>query len=196
RDAMVASLENNPYAASVYIYDEEDYAGMRLFLADDGKSGIALHDGDEIVSVFSDPRSKNKKVARHLISIAVENGGMRLDAFDTVLPSIYAKEGFVVKARLKWNDEYAPEGWDKEVFSKFNNGEPDVVFMQHIPGMEGNDYEPGFGPYVDTYDEGLASTGGKAQDEDDYRPESGDPDNESVDLDTTPGGFVVDDEMK
>jgi 8-oxo-dGTP pyrophosphatase MutT (NUDIX family) len=196
RDAMQKSLEGNPYSASVYVYDEEDYAGMRLFLSDDGKSGIALHDGDEIVSVFSDPKSKNKKVARHLISIAVQNGGKRLDAFDTVLPSIYAKEGFVVKSRLKWNDEYPPDGWDKEVFAKFNNGEPDVVFMQHEPGMEDMDYEPGFGDYVEDYDSGLASTGGKAQDEDDYRPESGDPDNENSTVETSPKGWVVSEEVK
>jgi 8-oxo-dGTP pyrophosphatase MutT (NUDIX family) len=193
--AMKKSLEGNPYAASVYVYDEDDYAGMRLFLADDGKSGIALHDGDEIVSVFSDPKSKNKKVARHLISIAVENGGKRLDAFDTVLPGIYAKEGFQVKARLKWNDEYAPDGWDKETFSKFNNGEPDVVFMKHEPGLEDTDYEPGFGDYVEDYDAGLAATGGKAQDENDYRPESGDPDNDESEIETTPDGHVIPQEI-
>lgn len=195
-NAMKKSLEGNPYAASVYIYDEDNYAGMRLFLADDGKSGIALHDGDEIVSVFSDPKSKNKKVARHLISVAVENGGKRLDAFDTVLPSIYAKEGFTVQARLKWNDEYAPDGWDKETFSKFNNGEPDVVFMKHEPGLEDTEYEPGSGDYVEDYDAGLAATGGKAQDENDYRPESGDPDNDDSTVETTTNGWVVSEDVQ
>jgi len=196
RDAMQKSLEGNPYSASVYVYDESDYAGMRLFLSDDGKSGIALHDGDEIVSVFSDPKSKNKKVARHLISVAVENGGKRLDAFDTVLPGIYAKEGFIVKSRLKWDDDFAPENWNKETFKKFNNGEPDVVFMQYEKGMEDLDYEPGSGDYVDDYDKGLASTGGKAQDENDYRPEIGDPDNEENSVETTKSGYVVNDEVK
>lgn len=196
RDAMQKSLEGNPYSASVYVYDESDYAGMRLFLSDDGKSGIALHDGDEIVSVFSDPKSKNKKVARHLISVAVENGGKRLDAFDTVLPGIYAKEGFIVKSRLKWDDDFAPDNWDKDTFKKFNNGEPDVVFMQYEKGMEDLDYEQGSGDYVDDYDKGLASTGGKAQDENDYRPEIGDPDNEENSVETTKSGYVVNDEVK
>ena len=160
REAMEKSLANNPYAASVYVYPDEEYAGMRMFLAEDGKSGIAVHNGNEIVSVFSDPTSEHKKVGRHLISIAVQHGGTRLDAFDTVLPKIYATEGFVTKSRLKWNDDYAPDGWDKKTFEKFNNGEPDVVFMEYDENQLDRAYVPGEGDYVNSYDEGLASTGG------------------------------------
>jgi len=34
-------------------------------------------------------------------------------------------------ARLTWSDEFAPPKWDKNAFSKYNNGEPDVVFFVH-----------------------------------------------------------------
>ena len=34
-------------------------------------------------------------------------------------------------ARVKWNDTYAPEGWSKETFGKYNNGEPDLVLFVH-----------------------------------------------------------------
>lgn len=68
-----------------------------------------------------------------LVSLAVEQGGTKLDCFDTVLPEIYSVNGFKVVQRDAWNETYAPEGWDKKTFEKYNNGEPDVVYMQHDP---------------------------------------------------------------
>ena len=34
---------------------------------------------------------------------------------------------------MPWNDEYAPEGWDYELFRNFNQGRPDVTFMAYDP---------------------------------------------------------------
>jgi hypothetical protein len=44
--------EGNVAAASVNVYSADEYRGMRLFLADGGKTGFALK-GDDIVSVFN-----------------------------------------------------------------------------------------------------------------------------------------------
>jgi hypothetical protein len=118
------------FGASVYVYPVEDYAKMRLFLTEDGKSGFALKD-DDIVSVFSG--SPHKGSVHSSIQLAVQEGGRRLDAFDTVLGDIYNTNGFQIVGRMKWNEDYKPDNWNKTTFAKFNGGEPDVVYMAYNP---------------------------------------------------------------
>lgn len=154
RRQMEALREANPHAASVYVYDDDEYAGMRLFVTDDGRSGIALKD-DEIVSLYAHRDSNHRRAANSMLETAVAAGGRRLDCFDTVLPDIYARSGFVPVARLKWNDDYAPEGWNYSTYAPFNGGRPDVVFMAHHPASVDSSYRPGTGRYVDSYDEGT-----------------------------------------
>ena len=127
---------------------------MRLFTAPDGLSGFALK-GDDIVSVFKHPDLKKKGVAAAALALAVENGGRRLDAFDTELPKLYSKFGFRAVARIKWSEADKPDGWDKDTYRDYNNGEPDVVFMVHSPGTA-KLYSKGEGRTVKTYDEGTA----------------------------------------
>ena len=148
RQAIQDSKNNSKFGAAVYVYDEADYANMRLFISEDGKSGFALK-GNDIVSVFSGQKGS----ANAMLQLAVDQGGQRLDAFDTVLPELYADNGFKVVARVKWNDEYSPEGWDKATFAKYNNGEPDVVFMVYDPA---NASELG-GKTIENYDDGVAA---------------------------------------
>ena len=81
--------------------------------------------------------------------------GGGLDCFDTVLPAIYAKSGFVAVARLKWNDDYAPDDWNYTTYSAFNGGRPDVVFMAHDPAALGSRYQRRSGRDVDSYDDGI-----------------------------------------
>jgi len=85
----------------------------------------------------------------------VGQGGRTLDAFDTVLPHLYAQSGFRAVARMPWNDEYTPDGWvhDHPSVSGFNKGRPDVVFMAHDP--QAGSYQPGDGRYISDYDEGA-----------------------------------------
>ncbi|GAF48568.1 hypothetical protein RW1_055_00640 [Rhodococcus wratislaviensis NBRC 100605] len=40
---MLALRNNNPYAASVYVYDTHEYCGMRMLVTDDGKAGVAVN---------------------------------------------------------------------------------------------------------------------------------------------------------
>ena len=128
--AIQKSKDASPYGASVYVYPVEEYAKMRLFMTEDGKSGVALKD-DDIVSGFSGPPHKGS--INSSIQLAVQEGGRRLDAFDTVLPDLYQANGFQVVGRMKWNEDYKPDNWDKKTFSEFNNGEPDVVYMAYNP---------------------------------------------------------------
>jgi len=153
RERIEEAKNASTHGAAVTLYPEEDYSGMRVFLADDGKVGFALK-GDDIVSVFKHPDATADKACVSMLALAVEQGGRRLDCFDTALPHIYGALGFQAVARIKWNDDYAPEGWDKNTFKAFNGGEPDVVFMKWVPGTER--YKSGDGPEVDDYDAGVA----------------------------------------
>lgn len=129
-DAITASAKDHKFGASVYVYPTEEYEDMRLFVSDDGSVGYAIKDDGDIVSVYSMPDSKYQKSVYSSILMATENGGTKLDCFDTVLPGMYEKCGFEETERLQWDDQYMPEGWDKETYKKFNNGEPDVVMME------------------------------------------------------------------
>lgn len=146
---ITASKASKKFGAAVYVYPEADYQGMRMFLAEDGSSGFALKPDGDIVSVFSDGGS-----GRAALEAAIAMGGRKLDAFDTILPYYYAAHGFVVASRLKWDDSQMPSDWSKEAFKKFNNGEPDVVFMALDPqSMRG--YDKSDGRAVKDYDSAL-----------------------------------------
>lgn len=136
--AKAADPVNSP---AVFVYPQAEYRKMRLFLSEDGQTGFALKD-DDIVSVFNLRGGDYRGMAPYLINLAVQEGGRRLDAFDTVLPYIYSQAGFVSVARLKWNDEYAPPGWDKSAQAAYNGGEPDVVFMAFAPYLAGDKRKP------------------------------------------------------
>lgn len=124
-DLITESKEaSGAVGAAVYVYPAQDYQGMRLFLAEDGKSGVAVKPDGDIVSVFS-----NSGAGRSVLELAVAAGGTKLDAFDTILPQFYAAHGFKAVSRLGWDDSQAPDGWDKQAMADFNGGEPDVVFM-------------------------------------------------------------------
>jgi hypothetical protein len=130
KDSIEQSKSNSKYGAAVGVYSEDEYAKMRTFLTQDGKAGFALK-GNDIVSVFSSPEHKGS--ASSSLQLAVQEGGRKLDAFDTILPQIYHENGFKVTGRSRWNEEYVPDNWDKKTFQDFNNGEPDVVFMSYDP---------------------------------------------------------------
>ena len=146
-NAITASKNSTPFGAAVYVYPEEDYANMRLFLSNDGKSGFALK-GNDIVSVFSGERG----AATAMLQLAIDQGGRKLDAFDTVLPDLYAANGFKVVSRLPWNEEFKPEDWNKKTFAEFNGGMPDVVFMAYDPAHA----KPSGGEYAADYDQAVA----------------------------------------
>lgn len=114
----------------------DELQSMRTFLSHDGKTGFAL-DGDNIVSVFNTNR-ETKRSSIGMLKLAVEQGGRRLDAYDTVLPYLYSLNGFRVVARLRWDDKFAPRLGDGSPvrfrhFGPEANGQPDTVFMVFDP---------------------------------------------------------------
>ena len=130
QDAIQTAKNKNVFGAAVTVYPESEYAKMRLFIAEDGKAGFALK-GNDIVSVFSE--APHVGASAPMLQLAVQEGGRKLDAFDTVLPDLYFNAGFKIVSRTEFNEEYQPDGWSKQTFKQFNNGKPDVVFMVYDP---------------------------------------------------------------
>ena len=97
--------------------------------------------------MFKRASSKAKGVAQKLLQKAIDAGGKKLDNFDTYLTPIYKKAGFRVVSRIPFNEEYAPDGWNKE-----KHGTPDVVAMVYDPNNELNIEERTF----EDYDEARA----------------------------------------
>lgn len=148
RDAIAASKAASPFGAAVYVYPLEEYQGMRLFLSEEG-AGFALKPDGDIVSVFG-----GGGTGHATMDLAITLGGRKLDCFDTVLPRIYSVHGFVPAARLTWDDSQAPEGWSKQNFGEYNDGEPDVLFMAYDPTSFAP-YATGAGSRVSTYNGAL-----------------------------------------
>lgn len=148
-----AKDELGAVGAQVTVYD--DYSADRMFIFDDGYSGFALR-GDDIISVFSVPRKAPKGAVKRLMEVAVAEGGLRLDAFDTFLPKVYARAGFKAVAKLPFSREYAPDGWDYAHFeAEFpeTKGEPPVVFMAYDPPNAAATTDN----VVADYDEGISA---------------------------------------
>jgi len=57
---------------------------------------------------------------------AIENGGAKLDNFNSSLSDMYQRYGFIPVSRCPFADEFAPDGWN---FAR--DGRPDIVFMVH-----------------------------------------------------------------
>jgi len=128
------SKKVNEYAASVHVYEPKEYAKMRLFITPDGKAGVALKPDGDLVSGFSNKEADKPRRIAQLLGLAIKEGATKADSFDTVLPQYYIDFGLLPVAQDKWNEEFKPEKWDKEVFKQWNNGEPDVIYYVYKGG--------------------------------------------------------------
>jgi hypothetical protein len=121
----IAETENR--GAFLGGYSEDDYKKMNTYLSTDGKTGFAIKEDGDLVSVFNNGGVKGAgKVA---IKTAIQQGASKLDCFDGFLPGYYSSFGFkekerMKKERMKWDDQYAPPNWDYQNYNR-----PDVVFM-------------------------------------------------------------------
>ncbi len=147
---MTSAMSGHRLGAQVEIKSSEDLASSKLFRTESG-SGFAIKPDGDIVAVFASP-SEPKSGSYSMLQAAVQAGGKKLDAFDTYLPYIYELVGFRPVARLTWSDEFAPPKWDKNAFSKYNNGEPDVVFFVHDSEYFGGAADV---PVVNDYDDAV-----------------------------------------
>jgi hypothetical protein len=111
----------------------------------DGGYGFVSNDGD-IKGVFKLPTSKVKGVADKVLQESVKQGGTKLDNFDGYLTKIYERNGFRIAARIPFNEEFSPDGWNKA-----KHGTPDVVAMVYDPNNKLGIKEKKF----DDYDAGI-----------------------------------------
>lgn len=164
-DAMqAAKAELGEQAASVDVKELSDYQGMKtLILSEDKKTGCAITKDGDIVSLFSASSERGRAIP--MLLLAIQNGGTKLDCYDIYLPSIYSKVGFKAVARNNWVEMYKPDGWNKDYFKSYNNGEPDVVFMVYDPNNTAL-YNKGDGKLIKSGDtDADYGLGMKAQDE-------------------------------
>ena len=124
----------------------EEAAKEGTVISDEDGGVVVSKDGD-IKGLFKKAGSKAKGVAQKLLQKAIDAGGVKLDNFDNYLTPIYEKAGFRVVSRVPFNEEYAPEGWNKE-----KHGTPDVVAMVYDPENKLDIQEQKF----DDYDQAMA----------------------------------------
>lgn len=124
----------------------EEAAKEGTVITDEDGGVVVSKDGD-IKGLFKKATSKAKGVAQKLLQKAVEAGGIKLDNFDNYLTPVYEKAGFRVVSRVPFNEEYAPEGWNKE-----KHGTPDVVAMVYDPQNKLDIQEQKF----ENYDDAMA----------------------------------------
>lgn len=126
-----------------------------LVLAD-GRAGAAVRDTGEVSALYSD--SPHRGASKALLPLAEQHGGTHLECFDTYLPRLYARSGFVKIATIPFNRDFAPEGWDYQGMSEIAppRGEPEIVFMVSASQYEKLD-RPGLKTFND-YDEADAYT--------------------------------------
>lgn len=127
-DAIGEAKAANSHGAFVDQHGVTEYDGMKTFTNADGSVGVAVTGDGDIVSVFKNTaRSRDRGAVTSLLFKALENGGKKLDNFNSpALSGFYLQHGFVPVARIKFNDDYAPDGWNFE-----RDGRPDILFWVH-----------------------------------------------------------------
>ena len=159
----------------VYVKSEEDYQniidkGGKLLVSKDGLTGVMIEADGNIGSGFNhSSNTKPNSLAPYLVA-GIKMGARYTDAYDTYLPKYYAKFGFVASERMKFNEEYAEDGWDKSILKT----KPDVVFMYFDGGdrMTIEDrvgtfepYKKTDGQYIEDYDQGVENAKNKTSKE-------------------------------
>jgi hypothetical protein len=160
-EGISRTASEHPMGAAVEVKPAEYYndPNNRLFLTEDGLSGVSVTSYGDLVSVFKHPTSKAK--IKDILAEAAPYA-VTLDAFDIngFLPDLYANYGFRPAARVSFSRDYAPDGWPYELA-----GEPDVVLM--VKDLDGDSGLPeidaeGYAairdsiPLTDDYDAAMA----------------------------------------
>lgn len=149
KERIVSIKESDPEQYwSVDIPSDEvilDAAKNRRLVDKQGGMGIVTEDGNMIGMFKYDKDSKG--TAQAVQEERIKLGGIKLDNFDGYLTKLYQKNGFRVVSRVPFNEQYAPEGWNKE-----KHGTPDVVAMVYDPTQSLEIEEKTF----EDYDEAMA----------------------------------------
>ena len=137
---MEESLKDNPFAASVTVHSAEKFNGMRMFITEDGATGITLTKEGFLGGAFSTSEKPNN--LSQLMILGIKEGASTAEAFDTVLPDYYAEFGFKAVSKTAFKEKFKPmikngdavKDWDFETYKKYNNGRSDVVFFIYDGG--------------------------------------------------------------
>ena len=147
----------NKFGSSVDVLSEAKYKGYDLIVIESGPGAnvtLSISPDGEVGSVTKSKKATSLDVAA-AFDMAISTGKVKfLNGFETVLPAKYASHGFVPVARLKFDPSQKPPGWSTQTYKKYNNGEPDVIFMR-LGGRIGGTYDPTGFPTVDTYAQGI-----------------------------------------
>ena len=139
---MVKALETNKFASSVTVHTPEEFSKMRMFVTEDGSTGITLTKEGFLGGAFSDKEANRPQNLAQLMVLGVKEGATTAEAFHTILPNYYSNFGFKAVSKTEFNDKYRPlikngnavKDWDYKTYEKFNNGRPDVVFFIYDGG--------------------------------------------------------------
>lgn len=117
------AVRANPHSEYVTQPSQAELGAKRVWLSDDGQTGVTVSADGEVGNLFA---NNDQGAGGAALDHAVANGGTWLNCFDGALPKIYQRHGFTEVARLKFDPEHKPEGWDMASLDS-----PDVVFMGH-----------------------------------------------------------------
>jgi hypothetical protein len=104
--------------------------GAQVYMNPEGAAFII--DNGDLQGVIN--ASDVRGLGRDAVEQAIANGARTLDAYDVPasiagvnLPEYYGSSGFEEINRYPWNEQYAPPGWNYEMY-----GTPDVVLMERV----------------------------------------------------------------
>ena len=101
------------------------HPGAKMYHTDGGSTVAVAKDGD-IVGVCH--HAGDSVRGKDLIKFAVENGGIKLDAYDGLF-GFYTKCGFEPVSWCKWDEQFAPPDWRKGKDNPEN-----IVFYKYTGG--------------------------------------------------------------
>ena len=137
--------------------------GGKLFMTEDGKAGAYVTADGYMGGLFKQPGANRTQAAKVLQEARIKAGGKFFDAFGintesgkgTTLEDIYIKNGFRPVARMTFNPEFAPKGWEK---TNLKN-RPDNVFFVYDPTYKAT---KGEGQRIEDYDKAYELAKNKA----------------------------------
>lgn len=106
-NALEEGRHSHKYGCYVDGHSAEELAEMKMFLSEDGKTGIAVKPDGDIVCAFNSNKGIN--AGKEMLAVARENGGVKMDCYGEKLAQMYNESGFEVVNRVEFNAEYVPK---------------------------------------------------------------------------------------
>lgn len=118
---------NNKFKSSVTIHTAQEYDAMRMFITEDGTTGITITKDGHLGGAFSDKINGRPNDLAQLMVVGIKEGATNAEAFATILPDYYSSFGFKAVSRAEFHEKYAPKDWDYNLYAKWQEGKPDLV---------------------------------------------------------------------